>query len=552
MKKLRGMRSTYGNVYVESIMNYFDKKYKGGTLGEFMRENCSKLVNLYVPEEFVEDYYNIVDEYVKFPYTRGYYRRTLRTNQVRVHVSRAVRLMYGYQVFGMFNASVKEYLADELSEEWLEVKREDYWCGSSGFTDTIDDIIAARINSVDSEVIDIIKKSLTSKNNTVIVTVELIRAIIKSQNADCGLSESLIEIMDLIERENLLRFSAVRRAVATWTGICNVEQMDRINDKVFACVKDAITNPESARKMIWSDDSVKIVSGLWGIGFYDVVEAIACVREMMDHGTRLQILTASYFNRMLGETQFKTETAAKVLERYSDDLEMVAAYMPTYISDYQDISSSIVRGAKGYGVYSEREAKSVFRKLDAGELNRTEEKLLNDYEVLRHIRENIGKKKLEFAPCIFPWYQITLKSGDIVARMALIAYCIGDDEHIDEVCQWLSEIDGTYSERSICIELLLHNPKTDKQRNALIDYLKDKETYSRRCAFEYLKELELTEDEYRKMETFLRYKNDEIRRYTIELLGKQDEAGVKKSIIRLLESKDENIRMAGLDLAKGT
>ena len=183
-EEIEGMRSTYGNVYVESIMNYFDKKYKGGTLGEFMRENCSKLVNLYVPEEFVEDYYNIVDEYVKFPYTRGYYRRTLRTNQVRVHVSRAVRLMYGYQVFGMFNASVKEYLADELSEEWLEVKREDYWCGSSGFTDTIDDIIAARINSGDSEVIDIIKKSLTSKNNTVIVTVELIRAIIKSQNAD--------------------------------------------------------------------------------------------------------------------------------------------------------------------------------------------------------------------------------------------------------------------------------------------------------------------------------------------------------------------------------
>ena len=71
------------------------------------------------------------------------------------------------------------------------------------------------------------------------------------ENADCGLSESLIEIMD------------------------------RINDKVFACVKDAITNPESARKMIWSDDSVQIVSGLWGIGFYDVIEAIACVREMM-------------------------------------------------------------------------------------------------------------------------------------------------------------------------------------------------------------------------------------------------------------------------------
>ncbi len=130
-------------------------------------------------DSIVQDVYEYEDKIMTF---REFLEETVKITVHRYQTSKDWNERF--KIFGMFNASVKEYLADELGEEWLEVKRGDYWCGSSGFTDTIDDIIAAHINSGDSNVIDIIKKSLTSRNNTVIVTVELIRAIIKSQNAE--------------------------------------------------------------------------------------------------------------------------------------------------------------------------------------------------------------------------------------------------------------------------------------------------------------------------------------------------------------------------------
>ena len=66
-----------------------------------------------------------MDEYVpKFHTPVDICRRHTQDKSGEVHVSEAVRLMSDPQVFGMFNASVEEYLAeDRLSEEWLEVKR---------------------------------------------------------------------------------------------------------------------------------------------------------------------------------------------------------------------------------------------------------------------------------------------------------------------------------------------------------------------------------------------------------------------------------------------
>lgn len=53
------------------------------------------------------------------------------------------------------------------------------------------------------------------------------------ENADCGTTEAFLAILDVIKENNLVRFAAVKRAIATWTGICNEENMDRITNKVL-------------------------------------------------------------------------------------------------------------------------------------------------------------------------------------------------------------------------------------------------------------------------------------------------------------------------------
>ena len=53
------------------------------------------------------------------------------------------------------------------------------------------------------------------------------------ENADCGTIAAFRRIFDTVCANNLIRFASVKRAVATWTGICDVENADRISEKML-------------------------------------------------------------------------------------------------------------------------------------------------------------------------------------------------------------------------------------------------------------------------------------------------------------------------------
>ncbi|MGN0390413.1 MAG: hypothetical protein ACI4L2_06325 [Wujia sp.] len=58
----------------------FWEAHKGEcTLSAFMKKYCKPLVELYVPKDYLEDYYRIIDQFQNFQYTAGAYRRTIRT-----------------------------------------------------------------------------------------------------------------------------------------------------------------------------------------------------------------------------------------------------------------------------------------------------------------------------------------------------------------------------------------------------------------------------------------------------------------------------------------
>ena len=52
--------------------------------------------------------------------------------------------------------------------------------------------------------------------------------------------------------------------------------------------------------------------------------------ELIDHGTKNQKLTASFYNQNLFEDSYKIRMARKAVLEYTDDLELVAAFMPAY------------------------------------------------------------------------------------------------------------------------------------------------------------------------------------------------------------------------------
>ena len=553
------------------------------TLKEILYEGCPEIIEILVPEEYREDFDYMLDEFAHFQYSRALFRPTVRTADPAAHVLDAFGLMQAFKVLGIYGLTPLAYLTERqadgtpIDEELLDFKRNDN-CARDLHMIQFEDILAARIDRGDEAAASAVREALLGDNNTVIVTVPLIRGIVKSkntelhellgkfllaarlqegvrqvvcENADCGRAEAFLTILKTIRDNDLQRFSAVKRAIATWTGICSPEAMDRISAKVLDTLTEAVLDREKALEMTKTDDSVQIVIGLWALGFYEARDAVDRMLEIADTGTKNQRLTISYYNRYMQYSDYSEKAANKIIETYPDDLKMAAAFMPTYHSAVDTIIRNCIRDKKDKPVYSNFAQELVFISLDVKEIFDSEEQARLHYGILKNLADSMKKRQIEYSPMIFPWYGAVLDKSDLTQRMVMITYALKDQDMIDEVCLRLTDImDSYYNTRRNYLCVLLHDPKTKLQKDALVEYVADKESFTRTCAYELLKKQTLSKDDIQHLEKHLRLKNEETRRFCLELLEKQDEQGVLGSIRRLLSSDKEPIRLAGLDMLK--
>ncbi len=555
------------------------------TLREILYKECPEIIDILVPELYREDFDYMLDQFAYFQYSRSLFRPTVRTADPAAHMLDAFGLMQGYKVLGIYGITPLEYLTEKrtghgdtpIDSELLDFKRSDTFARKLHMVQ-FEDILAARIDRNDTAVLDAVREAILSDNNTVMVTVPLIRGIVKSrntelhdllakflvaarlqegvrqaicENADCGRAEAFLTILQTIRENDLLRFSAVKRAIATWTGICNPESMDRISAKLLEDISEAVIDRERALEMTRTDDSMRIVTGLWAMGFYEARDAIDRMMEIVESGTRNQRLTISYYNRYMQYSPFSEKASKKMIETYPDDLQMAAAFMPTYHDAVDTIIRGCIQDENGKHVYSIYNQDLYVTPLAINEIFECEEEARLHYGILKNMADSMKKKKIEYSPMIFPWYGVVLDKSDLTQRMVMISFALQDQDLIDEVCVRLTDItDSYYNTRwnSVCV--LLHDPKTKVQKDALIDYVADKESYTRNCAWVLLKKLPLTQEDVQRLESHLRLKNEETRRHVIELLEQQGETDVIESIRRLLASNKEQIRLAGLDMLK--
>ncbi|PNV61422.1 hypothetical protein C0033_14110 [Clostridium sp. chh4-2] len=537
--------------------------------GELMKKHYGKLTEFFAGKKYSDDYYYIVDKLNRFPYSETMYRRTVRTKRYFPQISHVFILLRDYRMFQFFECSVADYLLDRMAPEKLDYKRNSI----HGFTmKYFDDIIAARIDLGDRDVIEAVRELILSDNNTAVLTVDVIRGIIKSsdsglhqlladfllaarlqegvrqavcENADCGTVEAFVKIFDTICDNNLIRFAAVKRAVATWTGICDLENVDRITEKMAGLMQKSIKDVSVAREYLKTNDTIQIAIGLWTLGSYELQDAIDAMMEYLESGTRNQLLTMSYFNRTLDWSRITSVTAKAAVKKFADDEEIVAAFFPTYLEHAQDCAYKALN-------YNENRNKTekVYKEIPLSELFDSEEEAREHYGILKNILDGMTKKKREFYPCIFPWYGVALSRTQIIKRMCVIAYALKDEACMEEMAEKLPLLDTSegYASRGLWVELLLHSPSNERQKNLLIRYIADKESSAREKAFQIADKLTLSAADYEQLEGFLKYKSGDIRRNVLKLLEKQPDDLLIPSVKRLLGSSQEEIRDGGLSL----
>lgn len=359
------------------------------------------------------------------------------------------------------------------------------------------------------------------------------------ENADSGTADAFRAILKTITEENMIRFSSVKRAVGTWTGLlaADAKDLDRISEKTLAQMNEVLDSAEARQRYLQSEDSTAIYMALWGCGFYAVEDAAAQIRQIAAHGTHHQLLTAGYFLANLDQPEFAHQIAKHIVLTHSDQYDIMAVTLPHLMSDWRNGITTRQRGYRQVSQVPDWSFQSYFA--DSAETEQL-------YQTLATLLEAVPKKEMVFSPCIFPWFSAALTRSQIVRCMAVIASVMNDPEKLDAVVPMLPQVDT--DDRSHIMRILLWNPQTDAQRMAVTEALCDKESYSRGVAFDIIQKTKITAAQYRKMEELLKYKAADARANLIGLLLRQDDDALFESIRRLLQDKKEEKRTAALDL----
>lgn len=553
-------KGVYSDAVSGAVKEFLKQENK--TPSQWLKEKA--FVTALLPKEYQASFFYIIDKLNQFPFSSGWQRRTVRSANYRYCVREAFAVLKAYDNFSWNHVSVEDFLYGRLNEETADYIRHT-WEYQSNFNY----LYAAEIDRGNQKVIDALKDLILSENNSAYLDREMILGIIRSSNAELqnllgdyllaarlqeGVRQSICEAMDegtvqaffilldVIEKNNLIRYSSVARAVSTWIGIFDENSADRVTGKLLALMGKCLRDKTFCQEQLQGNDAVAISVALWALGFAEVNDAIKAMVELVAHGTKQQKLTVSYYNMSLCFETLRYRVARKVFLEHAEDLELAAAFFPALSSNVTSwISELLTRNSSGLW-----EAKPP-KKAVLTDYYESREEAEHLYNALYDIYTRMPKRGLTYFPCIFPWHRVELSCADIIRQLAFLAYVLEDEGKMTQVSGFLADMTGSYGRHSL-INLLLCPPRNRTQRDILIKAMGITEEYTSQMAVSIVKTIPLTREDYALMEDMLRFKRSGLRRELLELLSRQADEDMEQCLKRLLSDKKEEKRSGGLDL----
>ena len=525
--------------------------------------------DLMMGEALRKDLVAIAHNLADYPYTNRYTRRLVRSHDYHQHVGRIWTL-------------VERLIRQRFSGLTVpQILRGAYDVEKYGSSFLVPEQVAVWIDRGDEEVLSTIREMLLSENNTKILTYDVFRAIFKARNTelvelvgklllagklqeglrqaicetmDCGRQEHFVYIMGLIEEHNLIRFSSVRRAIATTIGIGT--DSERVDKKLLALIMRVLRDPAEGDAFVHSADNVEAMVGLWSKGLHDVKDLITAMEEIIGEGRPHSVLLVSYFLHALQDGAAERSVAKRVLlgitdaELSAEDMKKIACYLPFVVDSF----------------YILRELDDFVEKFDPQEYFVDAEEATRFFDLCERARAQMKQNEKEYEGCIFPWYGATLRREDLARTMVLAALC-ADGALTDRVAPVLSVCHAGQR----VAPLLLKAPLSLVQEQALIDLLRlAPETAARiirenptavlpdtevtdtlRTAPEAAKDLmggDFVTRHEGDIAALLRLKTANVRRTVLDLLYAQPDAQLRTTMAGLLTQRDVNKRLGALDL----
>lgn len=498
------------------------------------------------------------DRLQEYPYAQSTYRRSFRARSNSAYSQMLTSLLQDFadvRTF-MIGVSPEKILTHSLSDAEQAYLDGNAWrgCGYNSWQ------IAYALDMGNPTVEAAVRRILTEENGTGMMTAKLICGVLISHRndfhalvgqlllaarlqeglrqmiceaADCGTKEAFLTILHVIADNDLIRFSSVKRAIGTWLGIMTEETRDleRVSAKTLRLIIDCLEDEHLREEYLASEDAMKIHTALWSLGVDDIQAAVDQIVRISREGSHHQLLVAGYFVNNLSLPHVANKIAKTVLKQHGDEEDLLAVWLPGLMSDavYAIMNLAIRNHPIDYTVWFDSPAE------------------LDEYRLLiKHIYDQIPGKIKTFSPCVFPWYEASITKSHLAELLCAMAVLAENEERTDEVCGLIQECDSF--RRQYYFSALLRRPQTPIQRRTVIESITSRDSTIGKMAYDLVLTLTLSDDEYRMVEDFLRFKSAEIRKYTMDILRRQKDCDLSACIGRLLQSKKEEVRLGGLDM----
>ncbi|MBP5355030.1 MAG: DUF4132 domain-containing protein [Lachnospiraceae bacterium] len=519
---------------------------------EYMKAELSGLFGTRIPEALVPSLLYEIDNAREYPFTEGWYRRTFRSDRYDIYVSKICTIVKSYTK-SECDAPYPAYLTGKVSPAQM-----DCFYVYDKTHNEFD--IAYNIDMGDEATIryitDVINGGMPDE-----ITYSMLRAVFMANNHELhelagklllaaklqeGLRQAICETCDMgrydafryiigiIADNDLIRYSSVKRAVGTWTGLIaeGSKDLERVSGKTLALITECLDDDNARREALATDDVMKVFLALWAEAVRSTSSAIDVMKKIAVEGTHPQVMATAYFTSELFSREYKARVAKTLVIAHPGELDVLALSLRNLFEERPMRKIIEDRGT---------EAILLRNFADRGEA----EKLYAD---LKETLQQMPKKPVEFNPCVFPWNFEKITRGDVIRALIAIAAALGDEDKKDELCPLLADIDTASLSKRGEMELLVGNPKTEIQRDTAVLEIGDKETYTREAAFRIVSEMELNDKQYLMLEDMLRFKASDIREHVIGLLMKMDDERLYQCAERLISDKKEEKRAAGLDI----
>lgn len=493
--------------------------------------------------EWAEKFKKIWDRNTDYIYSSGWGRRSFRAKgSEQLYLSNAV-----HQLEAMFS-----WVADGCSyERYLSEKGDAY-----PYLSVISELLALEIDEGNALIINHLHDAVYGENSAALISREKVRGLLMShsptahrwvgdlllaarlqegvrqvivENMDEGSREGFLYLLRLIIEHDLVRFSSVVRALDTWTGLGIVAQKPAVVKKCFNAVYRCLTEREYLQQCLAGGDVLLIYMGLWTIAFDDILAVESELQRLLVKPEKYKRLVALSF---LSETQFSTLQHKLALPLLDDpDYEVKCWALVNILPDTN--SFSLRNQTTTLEEYKVREITEI---CDFTQL----------YNKLRNILDHMPQREIAFKGSVFPWSEAAISYDALLIKILLVIKNDPKPEIIDLLLDDREKMSP--NTREVFLAVFLPNPKTRKQKAAIVEWMGDRSPSVRAEVTKIVQTLTLSAEDYRMIEDLLKSKAGDLRKNAISVLLRQSPGDLLAGLKRLFSSNSEQKMLAALEM----